>query len=114
MRKASIVLAASLARGIGWRTEVEGRDLLLQDAPGNGDIFGGALAQLGRKPDDPEIAEVAALLSAPLHPIFYLCPSELAERFTALPAKRGGRWLRVLSLAALLVLLGLATLVAFR
>jgi hypothetical protein len=89
VRERSIVLTAALARGIGSRTSVEAGDLLLQDAPGGGDLFAEALAQLGRKPDDPQVAEMVALLSAPLHPNCYLSPTQLAEKFLALAANSG-------------------------
>ena len=79
-RKRSIVLTASLARGIGWRTDVEPGDLLLQDAPREGDLFAEALVQLDRKADDPEIAEIVALLSAPLHSNCYLSPTQLLRQ----------------------------------
>lgn len=78
-----VVLAAALARGIGWRTDHERADLLMKDAPD--DLFAEALRQLGRPADDPEIAEIAARLRAPLHPNCYLSPTQFAEKFGLAP-----------------------------
>jgi WD40 repeat protein len=59
----AIVLAAALSRGIGWLTNVERTDLLLQYA--ENDLYSEALKQIDRTGGDPEIAEVAAALAAP-------------------------------------------------
>lgn len=81
-----VVLTAALARGVGWRTDRERADLLMQDAPE--DLYAEACKQLGRAADDPEIAEIAAGLRAPLQPNCYLSPTQLAEKFgLALPAR---------------------------
>lgn len=69
MRTRFMLLTAALAHGIGWRTTAETAVLLMQDAPE--DLNAEALAQLGRTADDPEIAAVAASLSATLHPDCY-------------------------------------------
>lgn len=114
LRNRSLVIAAALAHGIGLRTDVEASDLLLQDAPGDGDLFAAALEQTGRKPDDVEIAEVDALLSAPSHPNCYLSPTQLAERYPALPTSHAhkSRWLPGLGLVALIFALGVSVLMA--
>ena len=79
LRSLSIALTAALAHGIGWRTDRERTDLLMQDA--EDDLYAEALKQLGRAEDDPEIAAVAAELRAPLHPNCYLSPTQFAEKF---------------------------------
>jgi WD40 repeat protein len=86
VRERGIVLAAALARGIGWRSDDERTDLLMQDA--EDDLYAEALRQLGRTSDDPKIAEVAAALAAPLHPNCYLSPTQFAEKFAALTRPR--------------------------
>lgn len=78
-RGRALVLAAALARAIGWRTDVEAADLLMQDAPE--DLFDEALRQLGRNADDPELQEAISALHAPLHPNCYLSPTQFAEKF---------------------------------
>jgi len=52
MRERAIVLVAALAHGIGWRTDKERTDLLMQDA--EDDLRTEGLKQLGRASDDPE------------------------------------------------------------
>jgi hypothetical protein len=84
IRFRTIVLAAALTHGIGWRTDRERSDLLMQDA--EDDLYAEALQQLGRTPNDPEIADAAAALAASLHPNCYLSPSQFA--FAA--ARTGG------------------------
>ena len=64
MRGNAIVLTAALARGIGWRSDAEATDLLMQDAPEN--LFAEGLRQLGRTADDIELQEIVAALHAPL------------------------------------------------
>jgi hypothetical protein len=76
----------ALARGVGQRTNREYGDLLMQEAPG--DLYAGALTQLGRAADDPEITEIAAHLGAPLHPNCYLSPTQFAEKFGLAPPTR--------------------------
>jgi hypothetical protein len=80
-RSLAIALTAALAHGIGWRTDRERADLLMQDA--EDDLFAEALKQLGRTADDREVAEAAAALRAPLHPNCYLSPTQMAARFGA-------------------------------
>ena len=80
----AIVLTAALARGIGYRTDAERTDLLMQDA--SEDLFAEALKQLGVKSADPELADVVAALRAPLHPNCYLSPTEFAEKFGGISA----------------------------
>ena len=80
----AILLTAALAHGIGWRTDAEASDLLMQDA--EPDLYAEALKQRGRTPDDPEIAAVAASLHARLHPNCYLSPTQLAEKYRVEPA----------------------------
>ena len=58
VRSRAIALTAALAHGIGWRTDRERADLLMQDA--EDDLFAEALKQLGRAGDDREIGEAAA------------------------------------------------------
>jgi hypothetical protein len=76
----ALVLTAALARSIGRRTEPERGDLLMEGLPDD-DMFGLALAKIGRAADDPELQEVIAGLHAPLHPNCYLSPTQLAEKF---------------------------------
>lgn len=73
------MLTVALARGVGWLTEAERADLLMQDAPD--DLFAEACKQLSRAADDPEIADIAARLRAPLHPNCYLSPTQFAKKF---------------------------------
>jgi WD40 repeat protein len=84
----AIVITAALARGIGWRTEDEAADLLMQDAPE--DLYAAACQQLldPAKYSADEIArrehaleETIAALHAPLHPNCYLSPTQFAEKF---------------------------------
>ena len=79
VRDRAIVLTAALACGVGWRTESERDDLLMQGA--EDDLYAEAVRQLGRIPEDPEITELAAALRAPLHPNCYLSPAQFAEKF---------------------------------
>jgi WD40 repeat protein len=79
VRERALVLAAALARGIGWRTDKERTDFLMEDAVDN--LYAEAVKQLRRAHDDPEIAEVAAALAAQLHPNCYLSPTQRAEKF---------------------------------
>jgi hypothetical protein len=79
MPERATVLAAALVRGIGWRTDSERVDLLMQDA--EDDLHAEALKQLGRTANDPEIAEVVAALAEPLHENCYLSPTQFAEKF---------------------------------
>ena len=87
-RDPAIVITAALARGIGWRTEDEAADLLMQDAPEN--LYAAARAQLldPAKYSAEEITrreraleETIAALHAPLHPNCYLSPTQFAEKF---------------------------------
>jgi hypothetical protein len=84
----AIVITAALARGIGWRTEDEATDLLMQSAPE--DLYAAARSQLldPAKYSPKEIArreraltETIAALRAPLHPNCYLSPTQFAEKF---------------------------------
>ena len=87
-REPAIVLTAALARGIGWRTEDEAADLLMQDAPE--DLYAAARQQL-LDPAKYRVEEIArreraleetiAALHAPLHPNCYLSPTQFAEKF---------------------------------
>ncbi len=77
LRQRAVVLAAALARGVGWRTAPEGKDLLMQDAPQ--DMFAAAVAKLDGR--ESEANDMAALLDAPLHPNCYLIPAEFAAKF---------------------------------
>jgi hypothetical protein len=83
----TVILAAALAHGVGWRTDLERTDLLMQDA--DDDLYGEALRQLGHPRDDREIADAATALAAPLHPYCYLSPTQFAERFK-IRSKRDG------------------------
>ena len=76
-RDHGIALTAALGRGIGWPTDTERGDLLMQEAPD--DMLANALTSLGDRAQ--VVAETAAVLHAPLHPNCYLSPSEFAERF---------------------------------
>ena len=87
-REHAIVLTATLAQGIGWRTAAEAADLLMQDAPE--DLYAAARGQLldPAKYSAEEIAarehaleEIIAALNAPLHPNCYLSPTQFAEKF---------------------------------
>jgi hypothetical protein len=75
----TVILAAALAHGVGRRTGPEGIDLLMQDA--DDDLYAESLRQLGRAPDDREVADAAVALAAPLHPNCYLSPTQFAEKF---------------------------------
>ena len=75
------LLTAALGRGIGWRTEVEAADLLMQDAPE--DMFAEAVARLGDR--SSVVSNLVAKLRAPLHSSCYLSPTQFAER-----VRRGG------------------------
>lgn len=86
-RDRAVVLTAALARGIGFRTEAEAADLLMQDAPA--DLYAAALARLGDRASAVE--EVAAALRAPLHDNCYLSPTQFAEKFGARVATPAGR-----------------------
>jgi hypothetical protein len=55
-REPAIVITAALARGIGWRTDAEAADLLMQDAPE--DLYAAARAQL-LDPDKYSAEEIA-------------------------------------------------------
>jgi hypothetical protein len=81
-----IALTAALAHGVGWCTDPERTDLLMQDAAEqfNGDLCAEARRQLlgPEKYSSEEIArrerlleEAIAELRAPLHPNCYLSPS---------------------------------------
>ncbi len=87
-RERSIVLTAVLARGVGWRTDAESADLLMQDAPK--DLYAKARMRLldPQKVSPEEIArreqlleQTIADLRAPLHPNCYLSPTQFAEKF---------------------------------
>jgi hypothetical protein len=103
------VLAAALARGIGWRTDRECADLLMQDAPD--DLYAEALQQLGRTPEDREIADAAAALAAPLHPNCYLSPTQFAAKFAGVRRHRRHLWRCLLLTLAVFALAGIATLI---
>jgi hypothetical protein len=79
----SVVLTAALAHGIGSRTNAEAQDLLLQDAPKDGNLYAEALEQLGRTYEDTKLASIIAALAAPLHPNCYLSPTQFEEMFKA-------------------------------
>lgn len=79
----AVVLAAALACCVGWRTDRERTDLLMHDALD--DLFAKALKQLGRTADDPEIAEVATLLRAPLHQTRTSAPCSRVRMRTFVP-----------------------------
>ena len=76
----AIVITAALARGVGYRTEVETDDLLIEDA--SEDMFAEAMARLGARGET--VPQVAARLRTPFHPNCYLSPTQLAEKFGAL------------------------------
>ena len=78
-RGRSVLLTAALARGIGWRTDIEAADFLMQDAPE--DMFAETRMRLGDRAS--VVPDVAAVLHAPLHPNCYLSPTQFAERFGA-------------------------------
>ena len=82
-----VVLIAALARGVGWCTDRDRADLLMQDAAEkfDGDLLAEACKQLGGTVEDREIAEIAAGLRAPLHPNCYLSPTQFAEKFGLAP-----------------------------
>jgi hypothetical protein len=80
----SIVLTAALGYGLGWRTDSDRIDLLMQDA--EDDLFAEALKQLGRATDDPVIGDIAAQLRVPLHPNCYMSPTQFVEKFDTPPA----------------------------
>jgi WD40 repeat protein len=94
-QECAIVITAALARGIGWRTEDEVADLLMQDAPE--DVYAAARKQLldPMKLSADEIArresalqESIAAVLAPIHPNCYLSPTQFAEKFgLSLPGK---------------------------
>jgi WD40 repeat protein len=76
-RGRALVLTAALAKGIGWRTANECRDILMQDAPD--DMFSDALALLGDRA--VAVGEIVAALHTPLNPNCYLSPTEFAAKF---------------------------------
>lgn len=78
-RGRALVLTAALARGIGWRSDVEAGDLLMRDAPQ--DLFAEGIRQLGRPADDPALQDMIAALHAPLHDNRYLSPTQFVEKF---------------------------------
>jgi len=84
------MLVAALAHGIGSRTDAEAGDLLLQDAPHDGDLCAQALGQPGRAADDPEVIALQEALARPLHPNCYLSLTQFAEKFGLTPPKE--RW----------------------
>jgi dipeptidyl aminopeptidase/acylaminoacyl peptidase len=75
----TLTLAAALGHGVGWCTDAERTDFLMQYA--QHDLYAEALKQLGCKGDDPDLSEVAAALAAPLHPNCYLSPTLFAQKF---------------------------------
>jgi WD40 repeat protein len=97
----AFVLAAALARGIGWRTDSERNDLLMQNA--EDDLYAGALNQLNLAPGNSEIATLSVAFTAPLHPNCYLSPREFAETFAG-----HIHLVRILGIAISVVLLVLA------
>jgi hypothetical protein len=91
-RDAAVALTAALARGVGWRTNAERTDLLMQDAPE--DLYVEARRQLLNLQEySPEqiarreqlLDRCIAELRAPLHPNCYLSPSQFAEKFNLSP-----------------------------
>ncbi len=116
-RERAIVITAAFARGIGWRTNVEAADLLMQGAPQ--DLYAAARRELldPAKYSTEEIAvreraleETIGALHAPLHPNCYLSPTQFAEKFglkasgspTPTHASRRRRWLIFLAALAAL------------
>jgi hypothetical protein len=93
VRERAIVMTAALACGLGYRTDGEAADLLMQDAPE--DMFAAAMERLG---DRSIVNDVVGALRAPLHPRCYLSPTQLAERRGRAHDRRGtARWLKVLA-----------------
>jgi hypothetical protein len=119
----AVVMTAALARGVGWRTDVEAGDLLMQDAPD--DMFADALSHLGGRTN--AVSEVTAMLRAPLHPNCYLSPSQFAEKFgsisvaqtesttaekpSSLPRPRRKLWRMLIGFLALLIAFAAGVLV---
>jgi len=92
LRERAVVLSAALAHGIGWCTDSERADLLMQDAAErfNGDLYAEARRQLldPQKYPPEELARREQLLEqtiadvrTPLHENCYLSPTQFAEKF---------------------------------
>jgi hypothetical protein len=91
VRDRALALTGALARGIGWRTEAESGDMLMQDAPK--DLYTAIRDQLlnPQQYSADEIVRRKGLLDqtivdqrAPLHSNCYLSPSQFAAKFKLL------------------------------